>query len=173
MTNWPALPGHFSIAVAQNGDPADPDSCRIDVFDERSTLLAMRIELSFLTLVEALRGRGRCACTFQTNDSPDVGRTLEVRTEIVVLPEAVAERSFRLQEDPEAEPARARVREALAAAGYAEDGWQGSPDDVFNHHRHVSPAEIARLGIVVPDDHRAYRITFRRWVDAAQGRATV
>ena len=97
---------------------------RIRVVDEGSMTAFLDVHLSLEALSLALTGQSDIECEFELRPKL-VGKQREHKTELVPFP-----RDQHYVEKSERAAVASRV-----FAPFEVDGWKGSVDDLFNHHR--------------------------------------
>lgn len=129
------LKGNLSIGVGQNREATDTDGVHIDIMDENSNCIVIRVQMSYLDLCNAFRGRGNVDCTFRRNDSDVIGKKAEYKTVDIKFPKALLDRDgWRYGDEVAAMEQYIKMTKWLEENGYNVDGWEGDPRDAFNHH---------------------------------------
>jgi hypothetical protein len=119
----------------------DDAPLRIEVVDEDSRVRAIEIRMSLSNFAEAVLGMGYVDCVFEFNDTGNVGKLREHKTELVPW------------KDHEYANRDKAARKAVSE--FEVDGWTGYDRDYLNHHN--------RTGNKV-------RVTFERWVEKPNAR---
>ena len=108
----------------------------ITVEDESSHCQFLEIEVSYEELAKALTGRGYRPCEFKFNEDAPIGKTVEVKKELVHYEGSSSKKDEALRQK--------------AVEPFEVDGWACNPDDLLNHHNHRGD--------------KNYAVTFRRYV---------
>ena len=123
------LAGKISIVRSSSGRES---WIEIEVGDAVSGCRLVDVKMELETFAEALFGRGYCECQLEYFDQCPVGQRREVKTEVV---------------DASGLDWRKDTNEAeRVLAPFEVDGWKGTVDDLYNHHR--GPVNARRVGFV-------------------------
>ena len=133
------LPGKITIGRVHGGEK---DYVSITIVDANSILQLAEVEMDFAEFGEAITGMGRVGCTIFFNDSQNIGKKHEVKTQIVRIPISFSVSS--------------QKKEAIGIVlqKYEVDGWVADIDSALNHHNWRGEL----------DGMRNVEVTFRRWV---------
>lgn len=134
------LKGKLVISRPTYSDGDHEEDVRIELTDEIAACRAVEISIPLADFARCLVGSLYVACEFDFNDSGNVGKVYEHKTEAVPLPDFGSHRR--------------KGWAALAIRPFEVDGWIGYVKDAENHHQ-----QFQKNGKWFAS------VTFHRWVD--------
>jgi hypothetical protein len=118
----------------------------LDLSDWDAAVHVVTIRLSFENFAKALTSM-QVECEVDFFDSPNIGKKLEFKDEIVTVPG-----NYVTKKD-----LKDRKKISVALKPFLVDGWQPRMDNFFNHHHWIGGDKNS--------GGSKYRISFYRWVE--------
>jgi len=126
------------ITISRYSDFGNKDPIHIVVTDQNSGVSFCDVQMSLENFAKALTGVSLQECEFSVRDIDKIGMKKELKHEFIQRPEG-----FYLWSDNE---------KIKFLNPYNTDGWEGSLNDLENHHN-------------FNQKNNAYDVSFVRWVD--------
>ncbi len=128
------------ITISKVTSNIEPDFISITIVEAKSRCKAIEAKLSFENFTKALTGQGHIDCDLVFNDSGVIGKTREIKHEIIPRPESYKD----LVDD---NINKGNYQCVLALQALQIDGWEVRRSDIDNFYNWVGSDKVKVLFI--------------------------